>query len=76
MSTQPPEATAKKPVIGLNCDVAGEPTRAGTVVLGDRPAERNAEVVDRLEAAGAVLLFCLPESNYVSGQLLEVTGGL
>lgn len=28
------------------------------------------------EAAGAVLLFCLPESNYVSGQLLEVTGGL
>jgi 3-oxoacyl-[acyl-carrier protein] reductase len=27
------------------------------------------------EAAGAVLLLCLPESNYVSGQLLEVTGG-
>lgn len=27
------------------------------------------------EAAGAVLLFCLPESNYISGQLIEVTGG-
>jgi 3-oxoacyl-[acyl-carrier protein] reductase len=27
------------------------------------------------EAAGAVLLFCLPESDYVSGQYLEVTGG-
>ena len=27
------------------------------------------------EAAGAVLLLCLPESNYISGQLLEVTGG-
>jgi len=38
------------------CDVEGEPTRAGTVVLGDRPAARNAEVVDRLEAAGALIL--------------------
>lgn len=27
------------------------------------------------EAAGAVLLLCLPESDYVSGQYLEVTGG-
>jgi amidase len=38
------------------CDVAGEPTRAGTTALGDQPAEANAEVVDRLEAAGAILL--------------------
>ncbi|MFT5574522.1 MAG: 3-oxoacyl-[acyl-carrier protein] reductase [Bermanella sp.] len=28
------------------------------------------------EAAGAVVILCLPESNYVSGQVLEVTGGL
>lgn len=44
--------------IGLKdlCDVAGDPTRAGTTALGDRPAAANAEVVDRLEAAGAVLL--------------------
>lgn len=27
------------------------------------------------EAAGSVLLFCLPESNYISGQMIEVTGG-
>ena len=27
------------------------------------------------EAAGAVFLFCLPESDYISGQLIEVTGG-
>ena len=27
------------------------------------------------EAAGGVMMFCLPESDYVSGQLLEVTGG-
>ena len=28
------------------------------------------------EAAGGVLLLCLPESNYVTGQVLEVDGGL
>jgi len=38
------------------CDVAGEPTRAGTTVLGDAPAQEDAEVVTRLEAAGALVL--------------------
>jgi len=28
------------------------------------------------EGAGAVLFFCSPLSNYVAGQVLEVTGGL
>lgn len=28
------------------------------------------------EAAGGVLLFCLPESDYITGQILEVDGGL
>jgi len=28
------------------------------------------------EAAGGVMLFCLPESDYVTGQVLEVDGGL
>ena len=28
------------------------------------------------EAAGAVMLFCFPESDYVTGQILEVSGGL
>jgi 3-oxoacyl-[acyl-carrier protein] reductase len=28
------------------------------------------------EAAGAVLLLCLPESDYISGQVLPVTGGM
>jgi len=27
------------------------------------------------EAAGAVYMFCIPESNYVSGQLLVCDGG-
>ncbi len=38
------------------CDVKGEPTRAGTTALGDQPAKANSEVVDRLEASGAILL--------------------
>ena len=38
------------------CDVAGEPTRAGTTALGSVPATENSEVVDRLEAAGAIIL--------------------
>ncbi len=37
-------------------DVAGEPTRAGMSVLGDAPADRSAHAVERLEAAGAVLI--------------------
>ncbi len=28
------------------------------------------------EAAGAVMLFCVPESDYITGQILEVSGGL
>ncbi|MBT3373104.1 MAG: SDR family oxidoreductase [Rhodospirillaceae bacterium] len=28
------------------------------------------------EAAGAVVALCLPQSDYISGQLIEVTGGL
>ena len=28
------------------------------------------------EAAGGIMLFCFPESDYVTGQILEVSGGL
>jgi amidase len=38
------------------CDVAGEPTRAGTVALGGVPAREDATVVRRLVEAGAVVL--------------------
>jgi 3-oxoacyl-[acyl-carrier protein] reductase len=27
------------------------------------------------EAAGAILLFCLPEANYITGQIIDVDGG-
>ena len=38
------------------CDVEGEPTKAGTTALGQSPAASSAEVVERLEAAGAIVL--------------------
>jgi 3-oxoacyl-[acyl-carrier protein] reductase len=28
------------------------------------------------EAAGGIILFCMPESDYITGQILEVSGGL
>ena len=28
------------------------------------------------EAAGAIMLLCFPESDYISGQIIEVAGGL
>lgn len=37
-------------------DVAHQPTRAGSMLLGDRPAARDAFCVSRLKAAGAVAL--------------------
>lgn len=59
-------------------DISGKPIRVGV-----RPEVlRNAEQLIPLgrggrpeEAAGAIYLFCIPESNYVSGQTLVVAGG-
>jgi 3-oxoacyl-[acyl-carrier protein] reductase len=59
-------------------DVQGRAIRVGV-----RPEVlRNAEQLIPLgrggrpeEAAGAIYLFCIPESNYVSGQTLVVSGG-
>ena len=63
---------------GGTIDVAGRQIRVGV-----RPEVlKNAEALIPLgrggtpaEAAGAVYLFCIPESNYVSGQTLVVAGG-
>jgi 3-oxoacyl-[acyl-carrier protein] reductase len=63
---------------GSTIDIAGQEIKVGVApeVL------KNAEAVIPLgrggrpeEAAGAVYLFCIPESNYVSGQTLVVAGG-
>jgi len=47
------------------CDVAGESTRAGTTALGDVPAAEDAEVVSRLEAAGAIVKVKMTEGAFV-----------
>ncbi|WP_222126956.1 amidase [Curtobacterium pusillum] len=39
-----------------NIDVAGQHTRAGSLLLGDEPATRDATVVRRLRDAGAVIV--------------------
>lgn len=38
------------------CDVAGWPTRAGSPLRSEQPADRDATIVARLRAAGAILL--------------------
>ena len=43
-------------------------------VIKERIAFGRAGTPD--EAAGGIMLFCIPESDYVTGQILEVSGGL
>jgi 3-oxoacyl-[acyl-carrier protein] reductase len=59
--------------------VQGHTVRIG--VQSDRPALLNQMIPLRRggtpeEAAGAVYLFCSPDSDYVSGQTLVVNGGM
>lgn len=49
-------------------------TRDMIEAIKGRIALGRAGTVD--EAAGAVLFFCVPESDYITGQILEVSGGL
>src|SRR5215211_4009372 len=55
-------AGEKRPLLGVpvaikdDADVAGEVTAMGTVATGRVPAERDAESVGRLRAAGAVIV--------------------
>lgn len=64
--------------IGRQVEVAGRPVRVG--VQGARIAAMNQMIpLGRgglpEEAAGAIYLFCSPDSDFVSGQTLVVTGG-
>ncbi len=63
---------------GASIDIAGQQIRVGV----NPQILKNAEAMIPLgrggtpeEAAGAVYLFCIPESNYVSGQVLVCGGG-
>ena len=55
-------------------DVAGQVTTSGSVVLKDAPpAERNAPVIDRLIAAGAVIGISFEYINYTSTRIANTT---
>ena len=63
---------------GASIDIAGQQIKVGV----NPQILKNAEALIPLgrggtpqEAAGAVYLFCIPESNYVSGQVLVCGGG-
>jgi 3-oxoacyl-[acyl-carrier protein] reductase len=63
---------------GASIDIAGQQIRVGV----NPQILKNAEAMIPLgrggtpqEAAGAVYLFCIPESDYVSGQVLVCGGG-
>jgi 3-oxoacyl-[acyl-carrier protein] reductase len=49
-------------------------TRPMIEAITQSTAFRRAGTAD--EAAGGIFLFCIPESDYVTGQILEVSGGL
>jgi len=49
-------------------------TRAMIEAIKERTALGRAGTAD--EAAGGIMLFCIPESDYITGQILEVSGGL
>jgi len=49
-------------------------TRPMIEAIKERTAFGRAGTAD--EAAGGILLFCIPESDYITGQILEVSGGL
>lgn len=49
-------------------------TRPMIEAIKERTAFGRAGTAD--EAAGGIMLFCIPESDYVTGQILEVSGGL
>jgi 3-oxoacyl-[acyl-carrier protein] reductase len=49
-------------------------TRPMIEAIKERTAFGRAGTAD--EAAGGIMLLCLPESDYITGQILEVSGGL
>ena len=74
IETRLTEATDEKTEIEIEGKTVpiGVPTAAAAGIKMMVPLGRAGTPA---EGAGGVMLFCLPESDYVSGQLLEVTGG-
>ena len=60
-------------------EIEGRRHRVGLLKAGIEAAKQSiplGRTGSCREAAGGVLLLCLPESDYITGQLLEVDGGL
>ena len=71
--TQPYEDTPEEITIGGRAHKVGLTKEMITQVQEMTPLGRTGTPDD---AAGAVMLFCYPESNFVSGQILVASGGL
>jgi len=60
-------------------DVAGRAHRVG-LTTAQIDATRGSRALERIgtpdDAAGAIYLFCIPESDYVTGQVLTCSGGV
>ena len=66
--------------IATEPDASGEQRKVGVQLAMIEHLEQNAIPLGRLgtpeEAADGVYLFCTPESNYISGQVVTVGGGI
>ena len=66
--------------LGTEADASGEVRKVGVQPALIEHLEQNAIPLGRLgtpeEAADGVYLFCSPESNYISGQVVTVGGGI
>jgi 3-oxoacyl-[acyl-carrier protein] reductase len=66
--------------IATEADASGESRKVGVQPALIEHLEQNAIPLGRLgtpeEAADGVYLFCSPESNYISGQVITVGGGI
>lgn len=74
------ETRLTQPIVGETAvDIEGAQRRVG-LLPEYIEAARKTVPLRRLgtpdDGAGGVLLFCLPESDYVSGQIVEVNGGM
>jgi 3-oxoacyl-[acyl-carrier protein] reductase len=67
------EAIGRTPLIALDRITQGMDGRILAMMNSIIPLGRAGTPQ---EAAGAVYMFCIPESNYVSGQVITCSGGL
>jgi 3-oxoacyl-[acyl-carrier protein] reductase len=74
------ETRLTQPIHGeTTVDIEGQRRRVGLLPQAIEAAKKQIALGrpgTPKEAAGGVMLFCFPESDYVTGQILEVAGGM